>query len=56
MILEEKTRDFCVKWGISEEKMRDFQVISVILKEKTGDFFLNGKFQNISRMIFKLNG
>ena len=35
-ILEEKTRDFQVKWGISEEKTRDFRLNGGF--EKTRDF------------------
>ena len=51
-ILEEKTRDFRVKWEIPEEKTRDFQDKWRILEEKTRGFCLNGGFAKRKHVVF----
>ena len=52
-ILEEKTRDFRVKYKFSEEKARDFWVKWAVSEVKTRDFRLNGGFGKRKRVIFK---
>ena len=64
-ILEEKIRDFRVKWkicieetlfslklGILEEKTRELWLKWGICQENTRDFRLNGGFAKRKRMIF----
>ena len=51
VILEEKTRDFCLNVGFAKRK-RDFQVKWEISEEKTRDFCLNGVFEKRKFVIF----